>query len=262
MGQRKIEKKMKRYLQICNTIVPKEKEESIQILLEHYELCKKNVECNRGTLRSFLWEQLGYLGRYCLAWQILWAFLFCYLTRHGSFRFIGGKNGREVLAMVSMLPPVLVLLTVEETAKIYHKSMLEIEYATRYSLRSAVMVRLVSLCLFHSAILAGCMVFMHGRLGVRIGEILIYGFTPMLLITGILLKLMQYCQGEMLRSISVGVYAMTVVLLIVGNTEYFGWFHPSFFPVWCMVCAAGVLFMGWQFISLNGKLVTFERMIS
>lgn len=261
MGQRETERKLKRYAQICNAVVPKEREKSLQILLRYHDLCRKSVECTRGTVWDFLWEQLGYLGRYCLVWQSLWALLFCYLTKEGSFRLIGGKNGREVLALVSMLPPLLVLLTVEEVTKIYHKSMLEIEYATKYSLRSVVMVRMVVLCIFHSVILVVCMIFLHGRLGVRIGEVLVYGFTPMLLITGILLKLMQYCQGEMLRGISAGLYGLTVLVIIAGNTERLGWFHPSFFKIWCMACAAGILFVGWQFVKLNGKLGSFERMV-
>lgn len=275
MEIREIKRKLKQYAAACEKIVPTGKEDRIQELFQieaqHTKACaslsrEKGLDddttpCTRGTLWSFIWEQIGYLGRYCLIWQAVWMALFFYILQHGVPHFFGEPDGNEILVAVSVLTPLLILLTVEEVTKIYHRSMLEIEYATKYSLRSAVMIRLSILCVMHAFMLVTCIVCLHSRLESDMGRLLIYGFTPMVVATGILLKLMQYCQGELLRSAAVGIYVLTAALAAAGNTKYFGWYQPEWFKVWCVACAVGVIFVIRQFVCLNEKLSSYERIV-
>ncbi len=259
MGQKRMEKRLKQYAAACENILPEKKEERIRELLQTGQGFR-----TRGNLWDFIIEQMGYLGRYCLFWQALWAVCFCYLMRHGIPWFIditGNGNGKGVFVMISLLPPLLVLLTVEEVTKVYQRSMLEIEYAAKYSLRSAVMVRMLALCVFHSMVLAVCIVCLHSRLDAAMGKLFVYGFTPMILVTGGLLKLMQFYQGEVLRSASVSLYLLMAVLAIIGSTGYFQWYQPDCFRVWCVMCMIGILFVIRQFICLNDKLASFERIV-
>ncbi|MBD5452361.1 MAG: hypothetical protein HDR25_06950 [Lachnospiraceae bacterium] len=253
MKERAIEKRLREYAAVCEQILPEEKEERIRALLE---IASKSR--TRGTLWDFILEQIGYLGRYCLIWQALWIVLFWYLMRHGE-SWLSGVEGNGAFVLLSLMPPILVLLTVEEITKVYQRSMLEIEYATKYSLQGVIMTRMSVLCVFHSMILLGCILALRAHLDSEIGKLLVYGFTPMFLITGVLLKLMQHCQGELLRNAVIGVYGLAVVLALVGNTRYFGLFQPNYFRIWCVVCAVGIVFGIRQFVCLHHKLSGFEQ---
>ena len=254
-----IETKMRQYAAACGQVLAEmeesgKKEEQIRALLQIDPLPR-----TRGKRWNFVLEQIGYLGRYCLVWQALWAALFLYFMRHG-IPYLGGRDSEnEVLVLISLLPPLLVLLTVEEITKVYQRSMLEIEYATKYSLQSVVLVRMLVLSGFHAIILAAAIVSVHAGVDSDIGTLFVYGFTPMILVTGILMRLMQCCHGEQLRSAGIGVYALTVVFAIAGNMKYFGWYRPVYFGTWCMALVFGILFGIWQFYCLRRKLIRFEQ---
>lgn len=245
MKEREMEKRLRQYAAACEAIVPAEKEIRIQELLQI-----KPMPRTRGSLWDFVLEQIGYLGRYCLIWQALWIVVFWALMRNGMER---------LMVVYSLFPPLLLLLTVEEITKVYQRSMLEIEYATKYSLQGVIMTRMSVLCVFHSVILCACILLLHARLESGAGQLLVYGFTPMIVMTGILLKFMQHFQGELLRVAVCGVYAAAVALALLGNSKVFGWYLPDYFKVWCIVCVAGLVFGIWQFVCLYHKLSGFEQ---
>lgn len=267
MEQREIKRKLKQYAAECKKIVPVEKELQIQKLLQIEnslrikDLTVDSISRTRGNLWNYVWEQIGYLGKYCLIWQTVWIALFWYMMRYGALQFFGENNENEVLVTISILSPILVLLTAEEVTKVYQRSMLEIEYATKYSLRSAVMIRMAALCVVHSLLLMICIICLHSRMESNLGRLLVYGFTPMLLVTGIVLKLMQYYQGDLLRSAAVGIYMLVAALAVIGNTGYIGWYQPDYFKVWCAVCAAGIVFSIRQFVRLSSKLASYEQIV-
>lgn len=261
MGRSEMERKLRQYAAACNRIQPEEKESRIRELLLSELSRTESIPCTRGSLWSYVWEQTGYMGRYCLLWQILWIALFYYMIRYGIHEIVGTGKGNEILAVISLWPPILVLLTVEEVTKVYQRSMLEIEYATRYTLRSAVMIRMAVLCVIHSLIVGGCIICLHSTLESGIGRLLIYGFTPMIIVSGFMLKLMQYCQGEQLRSMTAALCVLTSILVFVGRSRYFDWYQPVYFRVWCIACAAGTVFGIRQLISLNDRLVSYERIV-
>lgn len=259
MGQREIKKKLKRYAATCEKLVPEEKEYRIREIMRTDAAVP--ILRTRGTLWNFVLEQLGYLGRYCLIWQAVWIVLFCYMMRHGAAQIFGRNSGNEALMAVSILPPLLILLTVEEVTKVYQRSMLEIEYATKYSLRSAVMLRMLVLCIVHSVILLLCIVCLHSGTEMGLGRLLVYGFTPMTITASVVFKIMQYWQGELLRMASAGLYAVAIGLIIAGNAGYFDWYQPAYFKVWCIVCAVGIVCGGRQLMYLNRKLASYEAIV-
>lgn len=272
MGQRNIRKKIRRYVQASKSIAPENKEARMRELLLAASLGKEHgketvlskermADCTRGTVYQFILEQTGYVGRYCLVWQALWIGIFFWMMHAGMPAYIAGGERNGILVVLSLLSPLLVLFTVEEITKVYQKSMLEIEYATKYSLRSVVMSRMVILCTAHSVVLAVCTACLPVQEAFGALHLLVYGFTPMVLMTGILMKLMQYFHGKMLRSAAVGVYVLMVILAIVGSREYFGWYQPSCFKIWCLACGIGIVFGMRQFVYLHKKLSSFEQIV-
>ena len=98
MTQRKLKKQLRQYAAECKMLIPKEKEKQIVSLLQAESrvqtkalLQEKAPYKTRGSAVSFVLEQIGYLGKYCLVWQIAWIVLFCYLMRH-SVGYFSGKR--------------------------------------------------------------------------------------------------------------------------------------------------------------------------
>lgn len=256
MKQKEIKKKLKRYKALSRSVWPEEKEKRIKELL----LLKPALR-TRGSWRDFIFEQAGYLERYCLIWQILWMLLFVFLTRYGGLQIQEEESEEGMLVLFSLLPSLLVLLTVEEITKVYQKTMLEIEYATKYSLQSVVMIRMAVLCIFNFLILTVSVFWGNAFTAFQVSKLIVYSFTPMILMMGILLKLMQYFQGEVLRNAVVGGYVLMAALAVFNYLKRLGWYRPECFGIWCMVCAAGAVFGLWQFALLNRKLANCERIL-
>lgn len=260
METKKIKRELRKYAATCKKITPPDRESGIRRLLQGNESAAGDISRIKGSLWTFVLEQIGWMERYCLFWQVAWIILFRYMLGDGA-AFIGGGSEKEILTMISILPPLLVLLTVEEIAKVYQRSMLEIEYATKYSLRTAVMIRMAVLCVAHLLILSICVLCRQSLPDSDTGRILVYGLTPMVLMTGVILKLMQYFQGDRLRNAAVGVWLLMAVLLIIGNARYFERCQPVYFKGWCMACVIGIAFDIRQFICLNQKLKEYEQIV-
>lgn len=254
MGQREIEKRLKQYGALSKKIVSKEKESRIKTLLEM-------GSCRRGSLGSFIWEQVGYLERYCLFWQMLWLAAFLLVVKYGIWQFSWAGQTECVLAAISLLPPILVLITARAATMVYQKTMLEIEYTTKYSLQNVVMLRMLALSLIHSLILAAGIFHQRMQFQAELGKVFVYGFTPMIIMTGILLFMMQYWSGELLYGGAIGVYALMAVLVFLGHTKQFGWYRPVWFKTWCMAGAASIVFGIWQFHLLYKKLTGYEQAV-
>lgn len=254
MAQKEIEKKLRRYAQSYGKLQVDSKEENIQKLLQ-----VKPLPRTRGNLWDFILEQIGYLGRYCLLWQLMWLLLFCNLMRKNIF--LPGGCGNEIFALLSLLPPVLVLLTVGEITKVYQRSMLEIEQVTKYSLENVVMIRMLVLCIFHSLILFLGILYLHARADSGLGRLFIYGFTPMILMTGVLLWLMDTFQGEALRMAGLALYGVISTFALLGNLERFDFYNPVYFKIWCLFFGAGLVFEICQLASLRKRLSHIEHML-
>ena len=250
MTAKEMEKRLKNYSNSCQKIMPNQKEETIAMILKSHM-----IQRTRGNVWSFFCEQIGYLFRCCFLWQMLWAGVF-----YGFIKYSAYGNG-ELLVLLSALPAILTLITVEEITKVYQKSMLEIEYATKYSLQSAVIVRMFVLCVIHSILLTVGIISVRAQFDSGLTKLLVYGFTPMILMTGILIKAMKYFKGEKLRLASIGIYAGMIIFCFVGNMEQFGIYRWDYFKLWEIACVAGSAFFVYQMFRLRSELGNFEQLI-
>ena len=80
--ERDIETRLRRYAAVCVRLLadrgePEKKEEAIKALLQIASMPR-----TRGTRWDFVLEQIGYLGRYCLADIVGSAFLVSYAPWH------------------------------------------------------------------------------------------------------------------------------------------------------------------------------------
>lgn len=249
MTTKEVKRNLQKYSLACENIVSNEKEERITEILKSQKLQR-----NRGSLLDFFCEQFGYLGKYCLIWQALWMILFYYLMKNIS----GSKN--SLMVLLSVLPAILTLINVEDITKIYQRSMLEIEYATKYSIQNLVMIRMMTLCLFHSILLVIGIVSVKTQFELELVKLLVYGFTPMILMTGILIYLMKYFKGEQLRFAGVVVYVGILIFCVIGNMERFSIYSLNYFRLWVLTCAASMVMLVYQIFKLRERLGNFEKL--
>ena len=141
---------------------------------------------------EFFAAQFSFINKLAFLGQLLWLILFSYAIWDGQIFHLPN----EMLCILSMAPPVLLLLTVEEISHIYNRSMLEIEYATKYSIRNVVMVRLLILSAVGGVMLFIGILYAKSSLGLDLVSVLLYSLTPYVCMIFFLLLLMKKWKGK------------------------------------------------------------------
>lgn len=185
---------------------------------------------------EFLVTQVRFIDKTALFWQLVWLVLFvCAVWKEDLLSITSEK-----LCILSMTPPLLLLLSIEQVARIYNRSMLEIEYATKYSLKKIVMGRMLILSIGNGIVLLTGILIAGNLLGLSVGSLTAYGLAPLVIMTFLLLCLMQKWSGEQLVYAGVSIYAVMLLLVLFGRNEYLNIFAPAYQNLWLAVLAAGV----------------------
>lgn len=209
---------------------------------------------SRGSSMDFLLSQIGFVNKIIWFWQGVWMLLFWYAVWNGDgFQLTHGH-----LCILSMAPPLLLLLTVEEVSKVYNRSMLEIEYATKYSLKKVVLMRMLVLSTVNGILLLVGIPLAGNRLELPLLEVLVYSLTPLLLMTFVLLKLMTRLQGEQLQYAGVSLYLVFLLIVLVGRMERFNIYSSRLFGIWGFLFVGGLLAVVYQGCKLGQHLENFE----
>lgn len=189
----------------------------------------------KSTFGEFVWAQIGFVNKMVWFWQGVWILLFLFAVWKGKLFHITNEN----LCILSMAPPLLLLLTVEEIAKIYNRSMLEIEAATKFSLRKVVLTRMLAVSVVNSVLLLGGMVYAGNRMELKCTEVLVYSLTPLVLMTALLLKMMIRWSGEQLRYGAVALYLCLVVVILIGRMERVNFYRQELLGMWLLLLVGG-----------------------
>lgn len=207
-----------------------------------------------GSFGEFLVSQFSFINKLAFLGQIMWLILFSYAMWDGKIFYLSN----EMLCILSMAPPILLLLTTEEISHIYNQSMLEIEYATKYSLKKVVMGRLFLLSGVNGMILLVGILYAKSRLEIDLIAVLIYSLTPYVCMTFLLLLLMKKWKGRQLMYAGVSVYAVLLSVILIGRMETFDIYRHHFLWVWAAVLLGGVFGIMYQFRKLWSQLEHFE----
>ena len=252
MKKREIEKQLYNIARQKVTLEEEKKEKNIQQMLDIGITIQKN-----GTLTDFICSQINFLNKTIVFWQILWIVSFLYLLKNKELFFINN----EMLCFVSMAPPLLLLLTIEEISKTYQRSMLEIEYATKYSLKRVVMVRLLILSVTNGIVLLVGVLVAKNQLQITLADLLLYGMTPLICMANILLMLMKKWMGEQLKYAAFGVYVIFGLIIAIGRIKYFNIYTSEYKVIWMLLLVCGVVGVVYQIRRMQKYLNKFELMM-
>lgn len=213
---------------------------------------------HKGSFKEFVISQIGFVNKIVWFWQGVWILLFFYAIWSGELLHITN----ETLCILSMAPPLLLLLTIEEVSRVYNRSMLEIEYATKYSLKKVVLVRMMILSIVNGVLMLCGILFAKQRLDLKFVEILVYSLTPLLVMTFLLLKMMTRWNGERLKYAAASLYLFLLLLIVVGRMERFNIYTQNLFGVWLLLFFCGLIATIFQIIRLGKQLDCFELLMN
>lgn len=202
------------------------------------ELVQKEMPIRKkSTFGEFVLAQIGFVNKMVWFWQGVWILLFAYAVWRGKLFHVSNES----LCLLSMAPPLLLLLTVEEVAKIYNRSMLEIEAATKFSLKKVVLTRMLTVSVVNGVLLLGGMVYAGTRMELEWAKVLVYCLTPLVLMTALLLKMMTRWNGEQLRYGAVVLYLCLAFVILIGRMERVNFYRQELFGMWLLLLIGGGL---------------------
>lgn len=252
IGKKEIERQLQIIAKEKIRLEEEKKQENIQRIVEMELPVSKT-----GTIKDFICSQISFLNKTVLLWQAVWMIVFFYLLEKGELFHVE----YEMLCLVSMAPPLLLLLTVEEVTRVYQRSMLEIEYATKYSLKKVVMIRLLILSVANGFVLLVGVFVAKNQLQLTLIDVILYGMTPLIWMACVILLLMKKWMGEQLTYAAVGCYGIFCFVLAVGRIKRFSIYAEGYREVWMLLLVCGVIGLVYQVRGLQKHLNRFELMM-
>lgn len=178
-----------------------------------------------------MWQQLFYIKKWMWIFSAGIFFLGAILSRNLD---------RETVWVISALIPFLALTLLTESGRSRVYGMDELEYATRFSLKSLMLARMGSLGLFHGVILL--LLFLCIGTGFfPEPEDMLYFLVPYFLTVSLGLSLLRRFRGREILYISLGVPAFVSLFVAVANQIY-PLYSISMVKWWGIACLLVMIF--------------------
>lgn len=221
------------------------------------ELMKAEIpEMNRGGIGEFIISQLGFIRKSTWLLQGAWLLILFVMMQ----KAYSNKSLESIYAMLSIMTPVLVILTVEEVSRVYQRSMLEIEYATKYSLQKVVLLRLTILGSADVIFLTAAFFIFGQYRDLSVIRMIIYGFTPFLFMCLGCLKLMKNYSGDKLKSFSIVLAVIIGAVLQLGRLQPLNIYAYEKMHLWVFLMIGAAVILLTEIRRLNRWLQCFEQM--
>lgn len=162
----------------------------------------------RPTGWTFVRTQAGFIRKR------MWALQFAVLAGVLALVAAGGAADYALpqYALCAAAAPLLLVANVQDLARVYHRGMLELELATRYSLPRVTAARLLvfGLC---DAVLLGILAAVGAVVSrADLGVVLLYCLTPFCCVSALCMALLRH-----LRPAAFGKGALAVVAVVLGG---------------------------------------------
>lgn len=157
------------------------------------EQTRKKIICEmeqwRMTDIQFICGQIRFVKPYLWLVQML----FWLLVSVCMYRLqLDGMQEFRLYSLIAMVTPVLFVFQVEQFAKIYQQSLLEIELTTRFSLKKLLLARLLIFGTVDMFVLAGWIAFWHVGTESDLWRIALYSLVPFNLMVAGLFVLLRF----------------------------------------------------------------------
>lgn len=187
---------------------------------EKKEECRekmRNVKYScRMTDRQFIFGQIGFIRPYTWIGQFLMMLISCACIHY----FVStGYMDYKVVSLISAVTPFMLVFHIEELARVCQKSMLEIEMATKYSLKKLMLSKLIILGMMDLITMSCFLIFLNWYLQESLFAILLYSIVPFNITVIGMFHLLKYSEKGMYQYLAVA-YVFLVSVCFMKLSDY------------------------------------------
>lgn len=181
------------------------REKELKQQLKHYRLPEANLERKEETRKElhklqtfgnmtdvqFVTGQIRFIPIRTWIGQFAVLVLICFVLCN-----LRENTDRQMLSVLSAMTPLLLVFQIEELSKVFYKSMLEIEFATKYSLKKLLLSRMCILGSVDVLVIGILMIVLRAYYEESLILLLLYSLVPFNITVIGLLYLLKLLNGR------------------------------------------------------------------
>jgi hypothetical protein len=241
---------------LSNYTVPSYDKDAPMKLIELIHEEASSLNKHRTTNMQFLLSQIGFIRKRTWILQIIilvgLCFIFYKLRSEALLDF-------RTFSLMSILAPLLVLISINEISRIYNKSMLEIEFSTKNSLKKVLASRMIILGMVDCIALIIMMMFVGASIDISVLRVIMYTLVPFNLVCTGFMVIMKYLKGRELSYACVGYSGGLISIVLLAKFNHLGIYAQDFISVWIFVYVATTMALFIEIKSLWKRLNIFEE---
>lgn len=210
----------------------------------------------RTSNKEFLLSQIGFIRKRTWAFQLLILWLLSFGIYNAGARDI---LNLRTFSLMSILAPLLLIVNIEEISRIYNKSMLEIEFTTRYSIRKVLVTRMLILGVVDCIFLIIMMIFAGNFTDLSIVRVIMYTLVPFNLVCVGFLKLMNYFKGKELNYACMAYCVILIAILLFSRYDDLGIYAKDFLAGWILIYGVTTIMLSVEMKRITRRLGNFDN---
>ncbi|SHK28239.1 hypothetical protein SAMN02745163_03559 [Clostridium cavendishii DSM 21758] len=212
----------------------------------------------RTSNKQFVISQIGFIRKRTWALQlIILGFLCLGFYNVGT----GDVLNFRTFSLMSILAPLLLIINVEEISRIYNKSMLEIEFSTRNSIKKVLVTRMLILGVVDCILLIIMMIFAGNLTNVSILRVIMYTLVPFNFVCIGFMKLMNYFKGKELNYACMAYSVLLIAVLLFARVDDLGIYTQEFITGWILIYVVTTIMFSVEVKKVIRRLENFDDVI-
>lgn len=241
-----------------NYDVPSHDDDAPMRVIEFIHENSLSIPKFRASNKQFILSQIGFIRKRIWIFQIIILVLLC--LGFYNIRAQDSLNFRT-FSLISILAPLLLIVNVDEISRVYNKSMLEIEFSTKNSLKKVLVTKMLILGITDCIALIIMMIFAGNLMNISILRVIMYTLVPFNLVCIGCMKLMKYFKGNELNYACVTYSALLITILLLGRLNDLGIYAQDFILSWIIMFAISTVIFALEMKTMWNRLGLFDEVI-
>lgn len=247
------EKELKNILKAYN--VPKHDKDAPMKTMEFIHENLVNKQKVRTDDKQFILSQVGFIRKRTWLFQVIILGLLCLGFYHLNTE--SDLNFRS-FSLMSILAPLLLIINVDEISRIYNKSMLEIEFSTKNSLKKVLVTRMTILGVADLTALIIMMIFTGKLIDLSVIRVILYTLVPFNIVCIGCMELMKYFKGKSLNYACASYSALLIATILLGRFNDLGIYAQDVIENWILVYVITTIIFTFEIKRIWKRLECFD----
>ncbi|WP_035292920.1 hypothetical protein [Clostridium sp. KNHs214] len=212
----------------------------------------------RMSNKQFILYQIGFIRKRTWIFQTLILGLICLVFYNsGIWRSVDFRT----FSVISILSPLLLIINIDEISRVYNKSMLEIEFSTKNSLKKVLAARMLILGITDCVALIIIMVFQGKLVNVSMLRVIMYTLVPFNLVCTGCIQIMKYFKGKELNYACVTYSVLLMAILFWGKLSDLGIYENKYVSSWILIYAITIVIFVFEVKKMWKRLDLFDDVV-